>query len=121
MLEGIDEGIDMEQIEKLLNTASKTVTDLELQQILGESDYSRFQSEVEKLVESGVLAPIKAAKKNGRLPPLYNKYKIIKLQEDYTSSLESIRRLNPVLSIAGYLQRPEIYKKHQSMVDYLRS
>ncbi|GAB6155793.1 hypothetical protein JCM17380_45440 [Desulfosporosinus burensis] len=107
----------MEQIEKLLNHVSKTVTDLELQQILGESDYPRFQGEVERLVESGVLAPVKASKKNGRLPPLYNKYKIIKPQEDYTSYLESIRRLNPELSIAGYLQRPEVYKKHQQIVE----
>ena len=107
----------MEQINKLLNTAGKTVTDLELQQFLGELDYPRFQSEVERLVEFGLLTPIKASKKNGRLPPLYNKYKIIKPQEDYTSYLESIRRLNPVLSIAGYLQRPEVYKKHQPIVE----
>ncbi|WP_042338485.1 hypothetical protein [Desulfosporosinus youngiae] len=89
----------MGQIEKLLNTAGKTITDLELQQILGEPDYSRFQREVERLVESGLLTPIKASPKNGRLPPLYTKYKIIKPQEDYAVYLESIRRLNPVLSV----------------------
>ena len=107
----------MEQFEKLLNNVSKTVTDVELQQILGEPDYPRFQGEVERLVESGVLAPVKSSKKNGRLPPLYNKYRIIKPQEDYTCYLESIRRLNPVLSIAGYLQRSEIYKRHQQIVE----
>ena len=107
----------MELLEKLLITAKKTISDEELQQIFQESDYDLFHTEVEKLVESGVLVPVKSSKTNGRLPPLFNRYRIIKPQEDYTISLESIRRLNPLLNLAGYLQRPELYKKHIEFVE----
>lgn len=107
----------MEQLEKLLNNANKTVTDVELQQILREPDYLRFHCEVERLVQAGVLAVIKSSQKNGRLPPLYNKYRIIKPEEDYTRYFALIRRLNPKLNISGYLQRPETYKKHLQIVE----
>ena len=107
----------MELPEKLLLTAKKTISDEELQQILQESDYGIFHTEVEKLVESGVLVPVKSSKTNGRLPPLFNRYRIVKPQEDYTIYLVSIRRLNPHLNIAGYLQRPELYYKHLEIVE----
>lgn len=107
----------MEPLEKVLKNASKTITDVELQQILQESDYDRFHSEVEKLVASGALTPVKSSKKNGRIPPLFNKYRIVKPQEENTHYLEAIRRLNPVLSIAGYLHRPQLYKKHLQIVE----
>ena len=107
----------MELLGKLLISAKKTISDEELQQILQESDYDLFHTEVEKLVESGVLVPVKSSKTNGRLPPLFNRYRIIKPEEDYTISLESIRRLNPLLNLAGYLQRPELYKKHIEFVE----
>jgi len=85
----------MERLEKVLKYAKNTISDEELQQIFHESDYDLFHTEVEKLVESGVLVPVKSSKKNGRLPPLFNKYRILKLQEDNTGYLEAIRRLNP--------------------------
>lgn len=107
----------MERLEKVLKNAKNTISDEELQQIFRESDYNLFHTEVEKLVESGVLSPVKSSKTNGRLPPLFNKYRIIKPQEDNTGYLESVRRLNPVLNISGYLQRPELYKKHLEMVE----
>ena len=107
----------MELLEKVLRKAKNTISDEELQQIFQESDYDLFHTVVEKLVESGVLVPVKSSKTNGRLPPLFNKYRIIKPQEDNTGYLESVRRLNPVLNISGYLQRPELYKKHVEMVE----
>jgi hypothetical protein len=107
----------MEQLDRLLNNANKTITDVELQQILREPDYLRFHSEVEKLVKSGILEGIKSSKRNGRLPPLYNKYRIIKPKEDYTRYLDLIRRLNPKLNISAYLQRPEAYQKHRQIIE----
>ena len=47
---------------------------------------------------------------------LFNKYRIIKPKEDFQSYLESIRQLNPALNIAGYLKRPDLFKKHQEIV-----
>lgn len=107
----------MELCKKIFLHIKSTISDEELQQILQESDYELFHNEVEKLVGSGVLVPVKSSKTNGRLPPLFNKYRIIKPQEDYSGYLESIRRLNPLLNITGYLQRPELYKKHLEIVE----
>lgn len=107
----------MEQLEKVLKNAKNTISDEELQQIFQESDYDLFHTAVEKLVVSGVLTPVKSSQTNGRLPPLFNKYRIIKPQEDNTGYLELIRRLNPSLNISGYLQRPELYKKHLEIVE----
>jgi len=107
----------MERLETLLKNAKKTISDQELQQIFHESDYNLFHTEVERLVESGVLIPVKSSKRNGRLPPLFNKYRIIKPQDDHSSYLESIRRLNPVLNLSGYLQRPDLYKRHLEIVE----
>ena len=107
----------MERLENILKNAKKTISDEKLQQIFQEADYDLFHTEVEKLVESGVLVPVKSSKKNGRLPPLFNKYRIIKPQEDNSGYVESVRRLNPILNISGYLQRPELYKKHLEIVE----
>lgn len=99
----------MERLEKLLMNTKKTISDEELQRFFPDSDYELFHTEVEKLVESGVLVPVKSSKTNGRLPPLCNRYRINRPQEDFTVYLEAIRRLNPQLNIAGYLLKPEFY------------
>ena len=107
----------MERLQQVLENAKKTISDQELQQIFQEPDYNLFYTDVEKLVESGVLVPVKSSQTNGRLPPLFNKYRIIKPPADTTVYLESVRRLNPLLNIAGYLQRPEVYQKHLEVVE----
>jgi hypothetical protein len=109
----------MDRLAIILGNAKKIITDKELQQIFGESDYQLFHSEIEKLVEAGILVPVKSSQDNGRRPPLFNKYRIIKPHEDNTGYLEAIRRLNPVLNISGYLQKPELYKKHLEIVEGL--
>jgi len=71
------------------------------------------------MIESGLLSPVKASGSNDRIPPLFNKYRIIKPREDYAGYMESIRRLNPRLNISDYLKRPELYKKHLEIVEGL--
>lgn len=102
-----------------LSTHGKFITETELQKISRERDYLLFHGEVEEMVEGGLLSPVKASGKNGRIPPLFNKYRIIKPKEDYTEYLENIRRLNPQLNISAYLKRPELYKKHRDLVEGL--
>jgi len=95
----------------------KVITETELQKLSRETDYLLFHGEVERMAEDGLLSPVKASGKNGRIPPLFNKYRIIKPKEDFTEYLESIRRLNPHLNISEYRKRPELYKKHRELVD----
>lgn len=102
--------------EKLL-TYGKSITETELRKISKEGDYLLFHSMIEKMVANGLLKPVKASGSNGRIPPLYNKYWIIKPREDYSEYMEAIRRLNPRLNISAYLQGPEMYKKHLEIVE----
>lgn len=71
------------------------------------------------MVENGLLSAVKASGSNGRIPPLYNKYRIIKPREDFTQHIKSIRRLNPRLNISAYLERPKLYQKHREFVEGL--
>lgn len=95
----------------------KVITETELQKLSREKDYQLFHGEVERMVEQGLLSPVKVSGKNGRIPPLFNKYRIVKPKEDFTEYLESIRRLNPRLNISEYIKRPELYKKHRELVE----
>jgi len=97
----------------------KFITETELQKITKEGDYLLFHRGIEEMIESGLLSPVKASGSNGRIPPLFNKYRIIKPREDFAEYMESIRRLNPRLNIHAYLQRPELYKKHHDIVEGL--
>lgn len=102
-----------------LYSYGKFITETELQKITRERDYLLFHRGIEEMIESGLLSPVKASGSNGRIPSLFNKYRIIKPREDYGEYMESIRRLNPHLNISTYLQRPELYKKHREIVERL--
>ncbi|MEA4925447.1 MAG: DUF2220 family protein [Syntrophomonadaceae bacterium] len=102
-----------------LYTYGRFITETELQKIIREGDYRLFHRGIEDMIESGWLSPVKASGSNGRIPPLFNKYRIIKPREDYAGYMESIRRLNPRLNISDYLKRPELYKKHLEIVEGL--
>ena len=104
---------------KLLDYGKTIIGVDELQKIIGEPDYSTFQFQAERLVQGGTLAPVKSSGTNGRLPPLSNRYRIIRLPEDYTACLAAIRLLNPALNISGYLNNPALYRKHEVIVNGL--
>jgi len=109
----------MSLVEKLLGYGKTVLTETELQQVIKETDYSLFRHVIEKLADDGILKPVRSAGLNGRLPPLFNKYRLIKPKEDLTGYLEAIRQLNPTLNISGYLKKPELYKKHREIVEGL--
>ncbi len=109
----------MNIMEKLRDFGRVFITEKELQGIIKESDYTGFYHRIVELVEEGSLKPVKSSKTNGRCPPLFNKYRFIKPKEDYTCYFDSIRQLHPDLNISGYLQKPELYQKHQNVVEGL--
>ena len=109
----------MSLVKKLLAYGKTMLTETELQQVIKEVDYRLFQHVVEKLVDDGMLVPVKSAGLNGRLPPLFNKYRLKKPKEDFSGYYEFIRQLNPALNISGYMKRPALYKKHWEIVEGL--
>jgi len=103
-------------LSKLLDYGKNIIDVDELQKIIGEPDYSTFQLQAERLVQGGTLAPVKSAGTNGRLPPLFKRYRIVRQPEDYTAGLAAIRLLNPALNISGYLSNPALYRRHEEIV-----
>ncbi|MEL7567449.1 MAG: hypothetical protein AAGU27_21580 [Dehalobacterium sp.] len=109
----------MSLANKLAEYNRAYITEAELEQMIKEVDYRLFHQAVEKLVEEGVLRPVKSAGNNGRIPSLANKYRIIKSEKDLSEEFDFIRRLHPSLDIAGYLAKPELYQKHREIVEGL--
>ena len=74
----------VDELWKYVKTIGKTtLTETELQRVVRQPDYNLFHRVVEKLVADGLLIPVKSSGSNGRLPPLFNKYRIIKPKEDF--------------------------------------
>lgn len=115
----------MNVAEELYGHKKATITEKELENLLGIKDYECFVKKVRELVKQSIICPVKTKKSgmNGRLPPLYNKYWIMRPQSDYSRVLEGIKLLNPRLNIAGYLEKPALYEKHREILgklsDYL--
>lgn len=115
----------MNLIDKLYYNKKNTVTEKELEHLIGCNDYECFAKEVGKLVSQNIISPVKYRKSrtNGRFPPLYNKYRIIRIETDYSLILEKIKLLNPRLNISGYMEKPGQYEKHSEILvnlsDYL--
>jgi len=111
----------MNVIERLLGNKKATITEKELECLIGCRDYECFARDVGELVRQNIICPVKTKKSgmNGRIPPLYNKYWIIRPQNDYSKALEDIKLLNPRLNISGYLEKPALYEKHREVIDKL--
>lgn len=105
--------------EKLKQYNRSKIETEEMQEFLEIPDYGAFHELVSRLVEEGILEPVRASRLNGRIPPLYNRYRIVREQVDQTALVQEIRLLHPTLHIEGYLGRPEVYLKHREILSGL--
>lgn len=97
----------------------------QLKECLSSADYSGLYDAVTRLEELGLLKPVGSARNNnGMVPPLRLKYRILRPQADDSADLDAIRQLSPALNISGYLQKPELYRKHRELLlplnDYMK-
>lgn len=84
-------------------------------------DYIYFVKLMESSVKSGILKPVKASGLNGRVPPLYNTYWIVKGGiEDEEELKKILLTLPPVLDNTYYLKNLEQFKKDIKAVNMLR-
>lgn len=99
--------------EKLKQYKTKTITLEELP----ENDYETITC----LVSDGLLIAVKASGTNGNLKkPLYNKYKIITENKDFSDIISDIKKLHPKLISGGYLlNKPEDYIKYKNEIELL--
>ena len=111
----------MNVIERLSDNKKAIITEKELEGLIGCRDYERFAREVGEMVKQNIICPVKTKKSgtNGRIPPLYNRYRVIRSGNDYSKAIEEIKLLNPRLNISGYLEKPAVYEKYKEVVDKL--
>ena len=89
----------------------------ELKEFIALSDYPDLCAAVSQLLELCVLEPVGSSRNtNGMVPPLRLKYRILRSQADNTDTLNDIRQLSTELNISGYLQKPELYRKHRNIL-----
>lgn len=105
--------------KKLLAFDYKTITLEQLTKMTGNVEYIEFAKIINRCVEEQLIEPVKASRKNGRRPSLYNKYRILKPEMDYSSALEEIKLLHPKFNHSKYAKQPEVYMKHKKEIDLL--
>jgi hypothetical protein len=109
------------KIEKfLMEHENKTITEKELKEAIG-GNYDEIAATVKQLVANNLLGPVKASGTNGRKPPLYNKYRIVKPEEDYSGAIEKIKLLHPWFDHQAYFNKPQLYLKYEKDIDGLSS
>jgi hypothetical protein len=105
--------------KKLLSFEYKTISLDQLTKLADNIDYTDLVFKINSYVEEGLLEPVKASGKNGRRPSLYLKYRILKPEIDYASTLEEIKLLHPKFNHSKYAKNPEMYLKNKIEIDYL--
>jgi hypothetical protein len=89
----------------------------ELTALIVPADYFDLCAAVSQLLELCLLKQIGSPRNtNGMVPPLRLKYRILRPQVDDTDTLSEIRQLSTELNISGYLQKPELYRKHRDIL-----
>jgi len=83
------------------------------------ASYELLAEEMTRLIQEGVLMPIKSSGLNGRRPALYNRYKIMKAEKDHTEALAQIRLLHGKFDHQYYLSHPENYLAQETEIKAL--
>lgn len=105
--------------DKLISFKVKTITIEQLMKLSGLMEYFNFAELINKYVNENLLEPVKASGKNGRSPALYNKYRIIKKENNYQNDLQYIKKLYPSFNISKYVKHPEMYNKYKNQINLL--
>ena len=80
-------------------------------------DYEDVAKALLEMIEQGNLVPVRASGQNGRRPALYNRYKIIRPDKDYSEACSSIRLLHARFNHQYYLNHPEQYVALKADID----
>ena len=102
---------------KGIQTLSKRkMTLIEIQDYLKIADYQCLFDTIQKLVTDGIVEPIKSSGINGKKPSLYQAYRIILREKDYSVWKEELLYLYPALNNEYYLKHLDIYEKDRKFV-----
>jgi hypothetical protein len=89
---------------------SSRIDTLEMQKYLGINEYDEFVKAVRKLEDKETIRAIKCSRTNGKKPPLYNCYAILKEKADYSCYNEELKyKLNYELNTEYYRKNMKRY------------
>ena len=100
----------------LIDYTKSMITVQELFSLLLCDNYEAFYKLVKELEEQNQLVAVKAAGRNGRVPYLYNRYRVKKADKPNHSYIDEITGLHSSLNIEGYLADQYKYKSHRDMI-----
>ena len=113
----------MDTVKLILQRKSATISLHELESFCEASEYEALVSEVNGLVDSGVIC-VMGRDTNGMFPPLHSRYRIIRPTQDLSDLKDEVLRLGPDFNPSGYLANIGLYIKHRDLLrglhDYLR-
>ena len=92
------------------------VTEQELFEGLRCISYEVFHARVSELVAQNRLSPVRSSGVNGRIPYLFNRYRIIRTPNPAPSYQHEITTLHSSLHIEGYLAEPGRYATHRDLL-----
>jgi hypothetical protein len=101
-----------------------------LQEVLGqrgywqkEGGYPSFAEKMETLIQLGVISPVKASGLNGRQPPLYEKYRLVKKKDtlDQATRQKLLTQYHPQINMTHYLTHGQDYQVDKPYLQKLDS
>ena len=108
----------MENINRKLGQYPKKVIDEnELFRLLGCETYESYCINIQVLVAEQQIRPISSSGLNGRVPALFNRYRIVKHDMvDTTQLMSEIRELHPLFSVDKYLSDSGAFMRHKDIL-----
>lgn len=92
----------------------------EIQKYFQIDDYEELVETIVKLIEEDIITPIKNSRLNGKKPALYNRYNIVKIEEDYSKYIDELSyKLNVYLDKNYYMKNIDRYKNDREYVNLL--
>ena len=103
---------------KDLSEFKRTIISLEeIREFFGLAEYIILCDKMQELIAGGWVEPVKSQGLNGKNPPLYKKYRIIKHQVDSGEFVQELRfKLPPSFSLDYYKQNIDKYIEHRKYI-----
>lgn len=106
-----------EYIDKIKNLKRTYIELSDIEEIYKSDNYMDFFDFVNTLIRDGVIMPMKNNKnKNGKIPSLFIRYRILKDTEEFEKISYEIKHLAPEFKIDKYIKNMNMYKKHREIL-----
>lgn len=102
--------------EKIFCFNKTFITLDELLNIINCKTYSEQHNCISDLIDKGIIEPLKKNSTNGKIPPLYIKYRVMKPKEDDSNLISEIKHLEGSFCISYYLDNISKYKSQREFI-----